>query len=154
MPRNDMIFDLMHEFKHAQVIDVLRPEEMLKHPAISCLVGKEGMMCHPITPDHPARVRYDLDLPQLNSGEKLLFTFDYALSDGIPAGAFEAGLMSGVRYSIDLDGKIAFERDWHGKGWQSGAVDLTQWAGKHLRLSLLTASRQLTRDSGDRRFPI
>jgi hypothetical protein len=131
-PVVQVVGDLIESFPSAQTNDCL---ECGPRPFASADGQKlPGLFEHPASPAKPARITYELLLPALTSGERLLFAFELALSDGIK---LDRGV-DGVRFIVEADGQTIFAREVKQTRWESHVVDLTPSAARPLRLALLT----------------
>jgi hypothetical protein len=99
-------------------------------------VLQQALFEHPKGVGKPARVSFALRLPVLARGERLLFAFDVALSDGVPWAAADPK-PDGVGFSVQVNGKTAYSQTWRQSAWHPGAVDLTARSGQRVELSLL-----------------
>ncbi len=85
----------------------------------------------------PTRIEYDCTIPY---GCRL--AFDIGLRGG------NAGASGSARFSVSLDGQTVFSRELYAESlrrdrpWVSGQVDLSQWAGRRVKLGLQTEKTQ------------
>ncbi len=127
----DVVADLLELLPGATVTNASSVE--VRRPATSGGVKQNALFEHP-SPRKAARIEYNLDLPKINSGEMLLFSFETALADGVDLtkGA------DGVRFTVEVDGEQIFERACRETRWSPHMVDLTRFAGRKVRLGLFT----------------
>jgi hypothetical protein len=127
-----VVADLLEAFKADLARQALSCE--IRRPASAGGVKEDALFEHPLAPGRAARVDYDLDLPHASATDPLLLAFDIALADGIKPGSGE----DGVRFIVELDGRKIFSRDTLETRWQPHVIDLTPFAGQHVRLTLVT----------------
>lgn len=133
-PTVEVVTDLLKEFDPARTQDCL---ECGSRPTASADGDRRpALFEHPRNPDRLARVLYDVELPKLDPGELLLFAFSIAIADGarLDAGA------DGVGFSVEVDEKQMFSRDWNRNRWEEGAIDLSGFAGRKIQLVLGTSA--------------
>lgn len=99
-------------------------------------VLQSALFEHPKAAGRPAQVTFPLRLPRMARGERLLFAFDVALSDGVPWKTATPA-PDGVGFAVQVNGKPAYSQVWKKSEWHPGAVDLTASAGQQVRISLL-----------------
>jgi hypothetical protein len=99
-------------------------------------VLQSALFEHPKGVGAPARVTFPLRLPAVAPGERLVFAFDVALSDGVPWQTANPS-PDGAGFSVQVDGKSAYTQVWKQSAWHPGAVDLTSKAGQEVKISLL-----------------
>jgi len=128
----DVVADLLNDFASARVRDTLSTE--VRRPSSASGVKQDALFEHPLDGSKPARVEYDLSLPEVRDGNALVFAFDIAIADGIKQGTGE----DGVRFRVEVDGRVLFDQSTVELRWQSFALDLTEFAKSKVRLALLT----------------
>lgn len=99
-------------------------------------VLQNALFEHPKAVGASARVTFPLRLPALAPGERLLFAFEVALSDGVPWKTASPA-PDGAGFAVEVNGKPAYSQVWKQSRWYPGAVDLTARAGQDVRLSLV-----------------
>jgi hypothetical protein len=131
-PVVQVVGDLMESFPTAQTNDCL---ECGPRPYASA-GGHQlpALFEHPASATKPARIAYEFILPALAPGERLLFAFELALSDGIK---LDRGV-DGVRFVVEAGGQRLFAHEVAQIRWEPHVIDLTERAGLPLRLELLT----------------
>lgn len=131
-PFVEVVGDLIESFPSAQTNGCL---ECGPRPFASADgVRLPGLFEHPASPGRPARIDYEFALPALARGERLLFAFELALSDGVKADPPR----DGVRFVVEADGRRLFSREVEQTRWEPHVIDLTASAGGPFRLALLT----------------
>jgi hypothetical protein len=128
----ELSVDLLDVFGSAQVTNASSCE--LRRPASAGGVKQDALFEHPAATGRPARVSYSLHLPAVEKGQLLLFAFDIGIADGAQLGE----PADGVRFEVELEGQKVFAQDCHEGRWQSQAVDLSSFAGRRVRLTLVT----------------
>src|SRR3977135_3977494 len=73
-----VVADLLRDFNPAQTQD--RLECGVRPSSLAGGDRRAGLFEHPRTPDKPARVNYDIQLPTIQNGELLLLAFDIAIA--------------------------------------------------------------------------
>ncbi|HXT41375.1 MAG TPA: hypothetical protein VN887_15300 [Candidatus Angelobacter sp.] len=137
-PVVEVAADLIELFKPGLVQDALSCE--VRQPASAGGVKQDALFEHPLAVGRPARVNYELDLTRTTAQEPLLLAFEIALSDGIKSGAGA----DGVRFVVQINGRQMFSAETVETRWQPHVVDLTEFAGQHVRLTLATDARNNT----------
>lgn len=135
----DVVCDLIVAAPQARVSDCV--EFAPRASASAGGVQQPALFEHPATPARPARAEYDLDLPPVARGERLILAFSVALSDGV---RFDVPgiIVDGVCFQVEVEGKLLYSADWRQIRWRPGGVDLTPFAGRHVRLALLVGANQ------------
>lgn len=130
-PHLTVIHDLLEQFPGAERINA--PAVELHPLARTHAQVLPSISLHP-TGQGDSIVRYHLDLPRTEPGERLLALMQVAMSDGIP---WDSPLEpNGVRFSVAADGEVLWQEDVRFTGWQWRAVELTPWAGQTVALDL------------------
>src|SRR5690242_2444276 len=137
-PVVEVAADLIELFKPDLVQDALSCE--VRQPASAGGVKQDALFEHPLAVGRPARVNYELDLTRTPAQGPLLLAFEIALSDGIKPGAGA----DGVRFVIQINGRQLFSAETVETRWQPHVVDLTEFAGQHVRLTLATDAQNNT----------
>jgi hypothetical protein len=134
-----VVEDLLTRTAKATVHEASMIEVKESTPAGGVL--QRALFEHPKGVGKPARVSFPLRLPAVSRGERLLFAFDVALSDGVPW-ATVSPAPDGVGFSVLVNGKKAYDQVWKQSKWHPGAIDLTALAGQKAELSLLVDALQ------------
>lgn len=103
-------------------------------------VLQAALFQHPKSAGTPAIAERTIAVPKVAAGERIVFAFDVALSDGIPWKTANPA-PDGVRFEIKTENKSVYMQTVTESGWRPGAVDLTAFAGRSVRLSLLVHPR-------------
>lgn len=127
----EIVTDLLNVFEPSLAKN--SSETVVRRPAIAGKIREDGLFEHPKIIGQPARVDFEISLPQLSQDDCLLFAFDIALADGIQFGKGE----DGVGFSVEVDGQEKFRRVWRECRWEPHALELTSLAGRTIRLGLL-----------------
>jgi hypothetical protein len=140
-PQVEIAADLCALFQPSNVTD--SSSCLVREPGSSGGVKMRAIFAHPAHPQRPAQVPFQLALPALADGERLLLALDYGLSDGIQFNGRE----DGVIFSVEVEGQILVTRTNRAMRWEPAVVDLTGYAGKSVTLALLTqAGKTLDHD--------
>ena len=128
-------YDFGDHFRDAKVADALsaKPGQWT-----SGGIKKRGFSLHPTQKN--AIARYEVTLPSIAPGERLILTFSAGLNDGLktddPKNPFD-----GVRSSVKIEGKQIFSADLSETRWVDGAADLTSFAEKQIEVVFITDSK-------------
>lgn len=138
-PVAEVVLDLVEAFVSAQVPNPKLTE--LRRPARAGGVAQDALFVHPVAPNKPGRVAYTVELPKTTSDDLLLLVFQIALADGVPLQPEE----DGVRFGVEVEGQRVFARRCRQARWEPHGVDLSPWAGRRVRLALVTDGLANTR---------
>ncbi|HZO84416.1 MAG TPA: hypothetical protein VFC26_04340, partial [Verrucomicrobiae bacterium] len=130
-PNAEVLSDLLELFPKATVTNSSSTE--LRRPASAGGMKQDALFEHPAH-GKPARVEFKVALPRPGSGELLLLSFETALADGI---TLSPGV-DGVRFAVEIDGKRIFEHSCRETRWTPHMIDLAEFAGRTVNLSLIT----------------
>ena len=126
----DVAADLLDAFPGARITNSSSTE--LRRPASAGGVKQDALFEHP-SPGKPARVEYRIQMPELNSAEFLLFSFETAIADGVTLGP----AVDGVQFSVEVDGETVFEEVRRETAWKAHMIDLGRFAGRRITLALI-----------------
>lgn len=130
-PHVTVLCDLLEAFPAAERLNA--PSVELQPLARTHAQVLPSLSLHP-TGQGDTIVRYRLDLPDTEPGERLLLLMRVAMSDGIHWGS--ALEPNGVRFSVVADGATLWQEDVRFTGWQWRAAELTYLAGRTITLDL------------------
>lgn len=134
-----VVYDFVQRYPDAMVSNALSPATK---KGMSNDVAKPSIFLHP-TGSGDTTAGYSVELPKLESGEKLVFVYSAGISDGIPMND-AAHPFDGVFFELKVNGKKEFEADLKDFGWLDGATDLTSQAGKKVKVTFITRGNKNT----------
>ncbi len=134
-----VVYDFVQRFPDAVVSDAMSPGIQTGK---SNGVVRPAIFLHPTGPSDTIAA-YSIDLPKMESGEKLVFVYSAGLSDAIPMND-AAHPFDGVSFELKVNGRKEFEADLKDYGWRDGAVDLTPHAGKEIKVAFITRGNENT----------
>ncbi|MBP6964182.1 MAG: hypothetical protein KBC96_07240 [Armatimonadetes bacterium] len=134
-----VVYDFFERYPEAKISNAMSPGAK---KAKSGGIERKSVFLHP-TGAGDAVAEYEVTLPKLKSGEKLVLVCGVGLTDGIPANDSEHPY-DGVVFELRINGRKEFETDVRDPGWREGASDLTSRAGKKIRVALVSRGKQNT----------
>ena len=126
------VYDFVSHFDRDRVVNA---QEATVTVAASGGVRKRSLFEHP-RDENEALISFDVPLPP-EAGDGLWFVFSLGLRDGVK---FDdpAHPADGVRYAVEVEGERLFQTVHAETRWQPYALDLTPYAGRRVRVVLLT----------------
>ncbi|MCD6505406.1 hypothetical protein J7M22_02155 [Candidatus Poribacteria bacterium] len=99
-------------------------------------VRKPAIFEHPL-PQGEASVEYDLSLQDIPEDKVVALIFDVGLRDGIKFDDPQAPF-NGVKFALEINDKRVFEKEVYECKWESNLIDLTEFAGKKVKVRFIT----------------
>lgn len=133
-PSVRQVLDLYSAFSPERATNALEASAI--SGATSGGVAQKAIFLHPLSTGE-AVLSYPLSLPPTRSGSLLVLVFSIGLRDGFrfDEPGHEA---DGVTFRVRVDGRQMYQRHLAEQRWIAGAVDLSPYAGRAIRLSLCT----------------
>ncbi len=130
----DEVYNFVNEFQGSQVS---HPEQTSANAHDSAGgVKKPALFEHPPAQGY-ARIRYEVDLPKIESNENLILHFSIGLRDGIDFDLPHTQ-PDGVRFVIEISDESRFERVSDICQWDECLIDLSDCAGGTVQIDFLT----------------
>lgn len=135
----EVFLDAIDEFGKAEVsegarasLGQVREDRQMNYP----LLGRYLFLHPPSGESATATALYSIALPAVRVGERILLLFAVGLRPGWrDAGQGQA---DGVIFRVLVNGQSVYEQLWDKDGWCYAAVNLNQYAGKNVRLALVS----------------
>lgn len=127
-----VVYDFVDHFTDARIVNAMNAG------AGSSKAGgvqKRSLGLHPITGETTAT--YEVSLPQIKPGERLIFMMSAGISDGIKLDEPEHPF-DGVSFAVRVNGDDQFTANLKETKWIDGSIDLTARAGKQVEIVFVT----------------
>lgn len=131
-----IVYDFVAHYSEARVDKVLNPGTS---EFTSGGVKKHAINLHPMGKED-ATVSFNLQLPKVKKGERLILVFGAGMGDGFRTDD-PAHPSDGVIFKVRIGKDEKFKQDIMSVGWVYGAIDLTGRAGKSTEITFATNAK-------------